>query len=120
MRYYRTAAGAFLGAFDRPPQGGIEVPFPPLNAAATWNGEGWIEPPPPSHKVLRGTIVDRLIAAGLDDDAEAALTIAGPQTRRRWESRWWVWSNDPDAVALLTSIGADVAAILAPDPDAPA
>lgn len=120
IRYYRTAGGTFLGAFDAPPPGGIEVAFPPRHAGATWTGEHWVEPPPPPHKVLRGTIVDRLIAAGLDDEAEAALTLAGAQTRRRWESRWWVWSNDPDAVAIMTVIGADAAVILAPDPDAPA
>lgn len=121
MRHFRIGA-AYAGAFDAlatPPPGAVEVPGPPLSAAATWNGSAWIEPAAGPHRVLRGTIVDRLIAAGLDGAAEAVLVAAGDQVRRRWESRWWVWSNDPDAIAILTAAGANVAAVLARDPDAP-
>ncbi len=121
IRHYRLGV-AYLGAFGAGttvPPGAVEVPSPPADARAAWNGAGWTEPEPPPHRVLRGTIVDRLIAAGLDNAAEAVLAAAGPQVRRRWESRWWVWSNDPDAIAILTAAGATVGVILAPDPDAP-
>lgn len=121
MRHYVTAGGAYLGAFSAgvaSPPNGIEVPSPPTSGQAVWSGVAWQEPAA-RWRVLRGTIVDRLIAAGLDVAAEAALTAAGGSVRRRWESRWWVWSDDPDAVAILTAIGATPAAILAPDPDAP-
>jgi hypothetical protein len=74
---------------------------------------------PERWRVLRGTITDRLITAGLDDAAEAALDAGGKTLRRRWDSRWWVWSDDATARALLTAIGADPAIILARDPDAP-
>ena len=117
MRHYVDAAGAYLGAFSPelpPPPGGVQVPTPPRDARAIWSGVAWQEPPPPAR-----TIVDRLIAAGLDGAAEAALTAAGTSVRRRWESRWWVWSDDANATAILTAIGANPAVILAPDPDAP-
>src|SRR5690606_12188462 len=47
-KFYRNEAGQYLGGFDgAPPAGGIEVPFPPEDARATWNGSGWDEPPKP-------------------------------------------------------------------------
>jgi hypothetical protein len=48
MTHYRTAAGAYLGAFVgvAPPEGAIECP-PPRDARAVWTGQGWADPPPP-------------------------------------------------------------------------
>ena len=60
-------------------------------------------------------IVDRLIAADLDDEAFAALGAPGNERlKRRWDAAVEVWSDDPDALALLAAIAADPAAILAP------
>ena len=42
-RYYRDAAGNYLGGFDgaAPPLGAIEVSVPPANARMKWDGARW-------------------------------------------------------------------------------
>jgi len=43
-KYYRDSNNKFLGGFDEPPAGGIEVNVAPSHANATWHGTGWSEP----------------------------------------------------------------------------
>lgn len=84
---------------------------------AEWEAEGnQIKPYVPKaipRLVLKRTIVDRLHLAGKLELARAALDAAPLYTRERWNVRDSVYSDDPDTIALLTSIGADVNAILA-------
>ena len=42
MKYYVDDKGAYLGGWDQnPPEGAIEVPFPPADARQIWTGAGW-------------------------------------------------------------------------------
>lgn len=63
--------------------------------------------------VLKRVIVDRLYAAGKLAAARAALDAQPLYTRERWNSRDAIYANDPDTIALLKAIGADVEATLA-------
>jgi hypothetical protein len=67
---------------------------------------------PPYHQVPTRTIVDRLEAAGKLVAARTALDNAPLYTRERWNNRQLVNADDPDANALLESIGADPAVVL--------
>lgn len=67
-------------------------------------------------------VVTRLVAAGKLRNALAALKMDAPADtltdadlvlRERWRAAGTLYSDDPDAVAFLTAIGADPAAILA-------
>ena len=55
-RFYCDAVGKYIGAFidSAPPEGSLEVPFPPPDASRFWNGTQWIE---------RALSVDEQIAA---------------------------------------------------------
>ena len=42
MKYYVDDLGVYLGGWDQnPPEGAIEVPFPPADARQIWTGAGW-------------------------------------------------------------------------------
>lgn len=90
-RYYVTGSGAYLGAFDGapPPAGAVEVVSPPLDARATWNGEGWDEPTP-IQRYSRAAMIEALSA---EEAAtfEAALNGATAQQRM-------IWTNSPDVL----------------------
>lgn len=58
-------------------------------------------------------IVDRLHAAGKLKNIRAALDASPLYIQERWNARDDVYSDNPDTVALLTGIGADVGTILA-------
>jgi hypothetical protein len=93
-RYFRSADGAFLGAFvgSPPPGGAIEVAAPPQDARATWNGARWVEPPPPPRWLLKSTIYARMTdeeLAALD----AAVAAAPVRLRRAWDDAVEI---DPD------------------------
>lgn len=70
---------------------------------------------PAPRLVLKSVIISRLIAVGKIDAAKAAL-----ESRAASFARWWapdrpaINHDDPDALALLTAIGADASEILAP------
>ena len=42
-KYYIDQGGQFIGSYDgaAPPEGAIEVPYPPDDARQPWTGEGW-------------------------------------------------------------------------------
>jgi hypothetical protein len=68
----------------------------------------------PPYLVPKLLIVDRLIAADKDGAAYAALEATGNERlKRRWDAAVQVRSDDADAIALLTAVGADPAVILA-------
>jgi hypothetical protein len=70
---------------------------------------------PPYHLVPTRLIVDRLQTAGKLTAARAALDAAGLYLRERWNSRLSIFADDADARAMLTAIGANPDAILAPE-----
>jgi hypothetical protein len=46
-KFYVDALGAYLGGFDgaEPPEGAIEVGFPPAHGSDRWNGTAWASIP---------------------------------------------------------------------------
>jgi hypothetical protein len=70
--------------------------------------------PAPRRKVDKALIVDRLIAAGLLTAARAALDAAPLAIQERWNARTAIYADDPDALLLLSTIGADADAVMAP------
>jgi len=69
--------------------------------------------PPPRREVPKLLIVDRLIQAGLIDQAIAALS-SNAVARFRWDAANVVFADDEQVLGLLTAIGADPEVILAP------
>jgi hypothetical protein len=65
--------------------------------------------------VPKRLIVERLQAASKLEAARAALDAADLYTRERWNTRDAIYADDETALALLAAIGADPAAILAPE-----
>jgi len=65
--------------------------------------------------VRKSVIIDRLHAADKLEAAYAALQLASLYDRQRWESRNAFYFNDPTLIAVLTAIGADPDAIMAPE-----
>ena len=88
-------------------------------AARRWRSAGEVAaarqrlPPTGAHAVSKLQIVDRLVAAGRWRAAKTALT-ADDLAHDRWNAAVEIYSNDPQVRGLLTSIGADPDAILAP------
>lgn len=71
--------------------------------------------PPKRRRVDRRTIIERLAAANLLDEAEAALLAAPTITRWKWNTALeGVYFDDPETLTFLAAIGADSDAILAP------
>lgn len=68
---------------------------------------------PPFHRVAKSTIISRLTDAQL----EAAISAMTARQQERWRApdQPAVNADDPDALALLTVIGADPATVLAPE-----
>lgn len=64
-------------------------------------------------KISKAVIIDRLNATGKLAAARAALDQAPLYTQERWNVRTEIYADDPDAIALLTAIGADLQVILA-------
>ncbi len=73
--------------------------------------------PPGSVRILvpKCAIIERLHAAGKLAEARVALNAADLYTRERWNTREAIDAVDVTALALLDAIGADAAAILAPE-----
>ena len=75
------------------------------------------QPPhiPPVRQISRLLVVDRIIEAGLRDDA-IALIKANPSNEMRWYAAPEnIKIDDTDLNALLVAIGADVDTILTPE-----
>ena len=76
-----------------------------------------VEDSPPERRMIRKSVVQtRLIQAGLMDAAYAALT-----SNSAYFARWFapdrpeIYADDPDALLLLSAIGADAMTIMAGD-----
>lgn len=69
---------------------------------------------PARRLISKDVVMARLDSAGLVDAAQAAL-LRRPVLFGRWFHKDWpeVYADDTDMVAMLTAIGADVAAITA-------
>jgi hypothetical protein len=101
----------------------MTVPDVPGNrhrqAIADWEAEGnaiaAYEAPATRRRVAKSLIIQRLHEAGLLADAKAALD-ADLYVRERWYApdRPAVYSDDAEALALLSAIGADAEAVMAP------
>jgi len=114
--------GCAADSLEAPDEGEL-VEFPAGNAVygMLWNGEALsmppAPPPPPAERRLipKSTIQARLVAAGLFETAFTAL-LSEPVQFGQWFAPDWpnVYFDDEGMVALLTAIGADVAAITAP------
>ncbi|MCX5569589.1 hypothetical protein [Kaistia nematophila] len=88
---------------------GIEL----IDGVPTWKMED--APPPPRRMIRKSLVKQRLIDLGLMDAAYAALT-SQPVAFARWFDMDYpeVYADDPDALALLDSIGADPEVVMAP------
>lgn len=79
IRYYRDADGNYLGAFDEPPESGIEAPEPPTDARQVWDDAvGWqplSEPVP--EEISRRQFCQGLAIAGMITKPEAIAFIQG-------------------------------------------
>ena len=91
------------GAYDIEPEPEPEVPLEPDP-----------DVPPTTWRVSTYRIVRRLEEVGLIDAADAALA-AQPALFRRFYTAGSIPHDDPDAMALLSAIGADPLEILAPE-----
>jgi hypothetical protein len=107
------------GSDWRAPDGYWAIASDTGNIGDTFDGTTFAPPPAtdvPLRRLVRASvIVDRLQAAGLLAAARAALDAADLYTRERWNAREAIYADDPTAIALLHAIGADPAAILAPE-----
>lgn len=85
-----------------------------LDAVLVAAGLGDRAPHPPKRQVLKSLIIGRLIAAGKIGAARAALEEDAAAYARWWApDRPAINCDDPDALALLAAIGADVDGIMA-------
>lgn len=72
-------------------------------------------PQPEPRLVRKAVIIDRLHAIDKLEAAHAVLQLASLYDRQRWEVRDAIYFNDPTLIAVLTAIGADPDAIMAPE-----
>lgn len=72
-------------------------------------------PPPPPRQVRKLLILDRLAGAGLFEAAMQALGGPGALAYERWQAASYIEDTDAEVRGLLTAIGADPDAILAPE-----
>jgi hypothetical protein len=123
MRYAVLRAGQVINVIELDdvtawgvPDGCMIVASDQGNIGDSFDGTTF-EPPPSAAPALRrvvrkSVIVERLQAAGLLEAARAALDAADLYTRERWNARDAIYADDPTAMALLQTIGADPEAIL--------
>jgi hypothetical protein len=86
-----------------------------LDAVLLAAGQGHRSPHPPKRQVLKSVIIARLIAAGKIAAAKAELEQDAAAYARWWApDRPAINHDDPDALMLLATIGADPDVIMAP------
>lgn len=126
---YTIEAAAFAEEEERSavivtPEAGA-VALSPENAPALWAAlMAWRDaggaiaayqpPPPPRRLVDKGTITERIIAAGKLSQALAALAALPLDDQQRWANKTAVYADDERARGLLRGIGLDPDAVLAP------
>lgn len=108
--------GVFQIAESEPPaeDGKYAVASGPVYVKGRWV-QGWKLEDAPRRMVRKSIITARLIEAGKMAAAYAALT-SNPDNFARWiaADRPAIYADDPDALALLNAIGADVKTVMAP------
>ena len=114
MKYYVDALGNYLGGWDaKPPEGAIEVPFPPEDARQIWDSElGSYEPlfiapfpnlePYQFHAMVLLTGYSADIEAAIDADPEPAFKAAA-WAKYRYSTHYKRF--DPFVVALAAAVG---------------
>ncbi|TIN38843.1 MAG: hypothetical protein E5Y10_25005 [Mesorhizobium sp.] len=123
MKYARIIDGVVVRfrticPISKVAQSGDGQRFPTMSSPAFHDGENFTgpEPTPPPRQTIRKSVVQaRIIDAGKMASAYAALT-QNPVYFARWfaPDRPEVYCDDPDAVLLVTALGLDPDAILAP------
>lgn len=85
----------------------------------TWDGEKFSRPyeepqPIPPPQIAKSVVTARLIAAGKIDAAVAAI-LSNPSAFARWVApdKPVINADDPEAIAMISAIGADPVTILA-------
>jgi hypothetical protein len=74
--------------------------------------------PPPRTLIRKSTVIRRCHEAGV---LAAVMAILDHPSNAYAKARWWapdwpeVFADDPEMVAMLTAVGADVAVITAPE-----
>jgi hypothetical protein len=121
-RYWSTARKQYVVAGDAIMATWLAAGRTPIQVASEEDisttlasiGLGALAPIPQRYLVDKALIVDRLIAGAKADAAFAAFDQLPRATREKWNTRNAIYSDDPDALALLKAIGADPSMILAP------
>ncbi|RWK54290.1 hypothetical protein [Mesorhizobium sp.] len=124
MKYARIIDGVVDSiSYDLPyPEGGPEPGWTEVRdnvfAGFSFDGKNFTGPEPtprPRKTVLKSVVQARIIEAGKMAAAYAALT-QNPIYFARWfaPDRPEVYCDDPDAIQLVTALGLDPDAILAP------
>lgn len=90
-----------------------DVPAGEKAAAAAWLAS--FQPTAAPRVLSKLTVIDRLNKAGLFKAAFTALGGPGALLYERWSAASEVNTKDPDVLALLGAIGADVQTVLAPE-----
>jgi hypothetical protein len=90
MTHYRTEDGHYLGAFDAAPQGGIEVPFAPVDPdRQIWIVNSWQWP---VRYFRRADMTYAGACAGPDSDVPGdwiEVPVAPDDARQMWNGESW-------------------------------
>lgn len=114
IKHYRHTDGTYLGQYDEAPDGGIETPVGPSDAAEVWDGAAWSSPLGTSQPVpavvsafqakaaLMTAVLETGLNAGLYDKAAVAAQAAGGLTWLAWQTATEFQRSSP-AIATLAS-----------------
>jgi len=75
----------------------------------------YVAPVIPNRTISKRVLVERLGAAGLLSAAFTGLGGPGSLTYERWSASTYVDTTNTDVIALITTIGGNVATLLAPE-----
>lgn len=117
-QYFVDEQGRYLGGFDgaEPPAGAIEVPYAPLDARMTWDGEQFSSPelPPPVPAVPQQVAMWQartiLIEDDLLDDVNSALAAIPDEKARKLAQAKFEYSStvrrdDPLVTQVIPKLG---------------
>lgn len=79
--------------------------------------EAYVAPPAESRRIAKLTLIDRLDKGGKLAAAFTALGGPGARAYERWQASKTVDTSNDEVRALLTGIGCDPEAMLAPETD---
>lgn len=112
IKYYRDAAGNYLGAFvgteeDFPdvPAGAIEVAAPPAYGKDKWIGEEWVSVIAVPQSVTPLQATRALFQSSFLDAVEAAVAAADRETQLAWAKATAFERNSPFVLGMQTALG---------------